>query len=77
VARVIAGRTRARLLTAIDAPRATTELATALGLSPGGVSAHLIALRDAGLLTGVRQVQAVLYARTPLADQLVTARDDK
>lgn len=72
LARVL-GRTRATLLEALDAPRSTTELAAGLGLSAGGVSAHLIALRDAGLVTAARQGHAVLYARTPVADQLLAS----
>ena len=45
------GRTRALILAALDQPLSTTALAAATGLSPAGVSRHLLALRDAGLLT--------------------------
>ncbi|MZE77244.1 ArsR family transcriptional regulator, partial [Streptomyces sp. SID5475] len=44
----------------------TTGLARRLGLAPSSVSAHLSALRDAGLLTSHRYGHQVLYERTPL-----------
>ena len=69
LSRVI-GRSRADLLAALEAPRSTTDLARQLGLSPGAVSQHLAALRDAGLLTAARRGREVLYLRTHLADQL-------
>ena len=62
------GRTRAAVLADLAAPRSTTELAQRLSLSPGGASHHLIALRDAGLVTGRRDGRSVLYVRTALAD---------
>jgi DNA-binding transcriptional ArsR family regulator len=71
----VVGRTRATLLAALDAPRSTTELASALGLSAGGVSAHLTALRNAGLVSSTRHGHSVLYARTPIADQLLTPQE--
>jgi len=40
-------------------------------ITPGGASQHLTALRDAGLVTSARHGRSVLYARSPLADQLV------
>jgi DNA-binding transcriptional ArsR family regulator len=72
LARVV-GRSRADLLSALDAPRSTTDLARHLELSPGAVSQHLSALRAAGLLTAARHGRAVLYMRTPLADRLQSA----
>jgi DNA-binding transcriptional ArsR family regulator len=72
LARVI-GEARARLLQQLDAPRSTTELARRTGLTPGGASQHLTALRGAGLVTGRREGRLVLYVRTPLADALVAA----
>jgi DNA-binding transcriptional ArsR family regulator len=71
LARVM-GAARAHLLALLDAPRSTTELARLSGLTPGGVSQHLSALRDAGLLTSRREGRAVLYVRTPVADALVS-----
>jgi biotin operon repressor len=65
------GRTRANLLTTLDAPRSTTELARRLGISAGGVSQHLGVLRAGGLVTARREGRSVLYVRTPLADALV------
>jgi DNA-binding transcriptional ArsR family regulator len=69
------GRTRADLLTALSAPRSTTELASSLGLTPGGVSQHLTVLRRNGLVEGDRHGRSVLYLRTPAADRLVEAAD--
>jgi DNA-binding transcriptional ArsR family regulator len=67
----VLGPTRARLLTALESPQSTTALAARIELSPGGVSQHLSALRDAGLVTGTRHGRSVLYVRTPLADRMV------
>jgi DNA-binding transcriptional ArsR family regulator len=60
------GRTRARLLLALAEPASTGALARRLGHSPSGVSEHLSALRDAGLLTSRRVRHQVVYERTPL-----------
>ncbi|MEU4686308.1 ArsR/SmtB family transcription factor [Streptomyces xinghaiensis] len=60
------GRGRAAVLTALEEPASTTGLARRLGLAPSSVSAHLSALRDAGLLTSHRYGHQVLYERTPL-----------
>src|SRR3954468_18508954 len=70
LARVI-GQTRATLLAELDAPRTTTDLARLLGVTPGGASQHLGALRAAGLVAGRREGRVVPYVRTPLADALV------
>jgi DNA-binding transcriptional ArsR family regulator len=67
------GASRATLLMTLDAPASTTDLAARLELSAGGISQHLGALRDAGLVTGTREGRTVLYARTPAADALVDA----
>jgi DNA-binding transcriptional ArsR family regulator len=67
------GRTRASLLIAVDSPHSTTELAGALGLTPGGVSQHLAVLRDAGLVHGRRVARSVLYLRSCQGDELVRA----
>lgn len=69
----LVGRTRATLLTALDSPRSTTELAGELGLTPGGVSQHLGVLRDAGLVCGRRVARSVLYLRSTEGDTLVEA----
>jgi len=46
----------------------TREFAGLVGLSEGGVSRHLSILRQAELVTSVRDGYFVLYRRTPLAD---------
>jgi Helix-turn-helix domain len=69
----ILGRVRAGVLTALDSPRSTTDLARTLGVSPGGVSQHLGALRAAGLVQGHRVGRVVLYLRSPAGDTLVGA----
>ncbi len=68
------GGSRAALLVDLAAPRSTTELAKRLALSPATASHHLIALRDAGLVSAQRHGRSVLYARTPLGDALVARR---
>jgi DNA-binding transcriptional ArsR family regulator len=60
------GRTRAKLLLALAEPASTAVLARRFGHSPSGVSEHLSALRDAGLLTCYRVRHQVIYERTPL-----------
>src|SRR3954453_360439 len=67
----VVGRTRAALLAELDAPRSTTDVARLLAITPGGASQHIAALREAGLVAGRREGRAVLYVRTPLADDLV------
>jgi Family of unknown function (DUF5937)/Helix-turn-helix domain len=64
------GHRRASVLAALDAPRSTTELAGALGLSAASVSQHLRVLRDAGLANGHRVGRSVLYVRSPTGDSL-------
>jgi DNA-binding transcriptional ArsR family regulator len=70
LARVL-GRSRALLLAELDAPAATTALAQRTGLTPGAVSQHLTALRDAGLVASHRTGRFVLYARTRTAEALL------
>jgi DNA-binding transcriptional ArsR family regulator len=71
----VLGRSRAELLTQLDTPRSTTELATRTGLTPGGVSQHLGALKAAGLVSPHRVGRLVLYARTAVAESLLAAAD--
>ncbi|MFF4322562.1 DUF5937 family protein [Streptomyces sp. NPDC001568] len=61
------GRGRADVLCALHEPASTQALALRLGLAPSTVSAHLKALRAAGLLIPSRHGRHVLYERTPLA----------
>jgi len=67
------GRTRALLLTSLDQPSSATTLAALLSLGLSGVSGHLIAMRDAGLVAGTRHGHEIRYARTPLGTALVRA----
>ena len=67
------GHTRALLLTALDQPLSTTALAAVTELSPAGVSRHLLALRDAGLLTTTRHGHEIRYHRTELGSALLHA----
>lgn len=67
----VLGRTRAALLGQLDLPMSTTQLATALTLSAPTLSAHLHALRRAGIVSSRRDGRAVLYSRTPLGDDLL------
>jgi DNA-binding transcriptional ArsR family regulator len=69
----ILGRTRAALLSQLDLPMSTTEVAAALALSAPTLSAHLHALQRAGIVSSRRDGRAVLYARTPLGDQLLAS----
>src|SRR5216683_2301082 len=68
------GRTRALVLTALDQPLSTTALAAMTELSPAGVSRHLLALRDAGLVSAARHGHEVRYRRTELGSALLHAR---
>ncbi|MFB4263153.1 ArsR/SmtB family transcription factor [Nonomuraea sp. GTA35] len=65
------GSARASLLTTLDGPASTTELARRHGVTPGAVSQHLAVLRRAGLVSRARAGRLVLYARTELADLLM------
>jgi biotin operon repressor len=71
----VIGRGRARLLAELGAPLSTTELARRTGISPGGVSQHLSALRAAGLVITHRHGRALLNSRTTVADALLIAAD--
>ncbi|MET9698845.1 DUF5937 family protein [Streptomyces sp. NPDC006529] len=69
----VLGRSRTRLLTELDTPASTTQLAHRTGLSPAAVSQYLGALRRAGLVSAHRAGRSVLYARTAAADTLLRA----
>ncbi|MGY0235163.1 DUF5937 family protein [Longispora urticae] len=64
------GRSRARLLLALDEPASGTQLARSLAMAPGAVGDHLTVLLRAGLLDRARSGRSVLYRRTPLGDAL-------
>ena len=74
--RAVLGRSRAALLTELDTPASTTDLARRTGLSAGGVSQHLTALRAAGLVSAHRIGRYVLYARTGVAEALLARTED-
>jgi DNA-binding transcriptional ArsR family regulator len=69
----VLGRSRALLLAELAAPASTTELSHRTGMSAGGVSQHLTALRAAGIVASQRTGRSVLYQRTHLADSLLAA----
>ncbi len=69
----VIGRSRTMLLTELEAPASTTDLARRTGISAAGVSQHLTALRDAGMVSAHRAGHSVLYARTAIAESLLTA----
>ncbi|MGW7517567.1 DUF5937 family protein [Streptomyces sp. NPDC054796] len=65
------GANRAAILTGLDEPASTKDLAERHELAPSSVSAHLSTLRDAGLLTARRAGARVLYERTALGVALL------
>ncbi|MEV0403215.1 DUF5937 family protein [Actinoallomurus sp. NPDC050550] len=67
----VLGRSRTLLLIELAAPASTTELARRTGISAAGVSQHLTALRDAGMVSAHRAGRSVLYARTAIAESLL------
>ncbi|WP_380277744.1 DUF5937 family protein [Kitasatospora purpeofusca] len=71
----VIGRSRARLLVELDTPASTTDLAHRTGITAGGVSQHLTALRTAGLVDAHRSGRYVLYVRTAAAEVLVAASE--
>lgn len=69
VARLV-GLGRSRILAEVRTPATPSQLATALGVSLGTVSAHLAALRAAGVVTTRRSGRAVYYELTAVGDEL-------
>lgn len=70
------GRSRSLLLTALDDPASTTQLARSLRLAPGAVGDHLAIMRRSGLVGRARSGRSVLYRRTPLGDALLAGTPD-
>lgn len=68
----VLGRGRAQLLAQMRSPVSTTELARRTGISAGGVSQHLAALRAAGLVVTHRHGRSVLNVRTAVAEALLS-----
>ncbi|RAG80557.1 transcriptional regulator [Streptacidiphilus pinicola] len=64
------GAPRARLLSLLEEPLPTVELARRLRVTPSAVSQHLQVLFATGLVTRARHGRQVLYRRTSLGDQL-------
>ena len=69
----LVGRTRAAIVSHLDLPMSTTHLAHQLGVSAPTLSVHLSILRNAGVVDSRRDGRAVLYYRTSLGNQLLTA----
>ncbi|WP_380284118.1 ArsR family transcriptional regulator [Kitasatospora purpeofusca] len=67
----LVGAAKARLLTMLDEPLATVELARRLRVTPSAVSQHLRVLHAAALVARARVGRQVLYRRTALGDRLV------
>ncbi|MGW7576092.1 winged helix-turn-helix domain-containing protein [Streptomyces sp. NPDC054765] len=65
------GRTRARILAALDAPATTGELARRLRVSAPSASEHVSALREANLARSRRDGCSVVHALTPLGTALL------
>jgi DNA-binding transcriptional ArsR family regulator len=73
----VLGRSRTLLLAELASPSTTTDLARRTGISAGGVSQHLTALRAAGLVDAHRTGRFVLYARTTVAESLLAAATNR
>lgn len=69
------GERRVALLTDLEVPRSTSELAERHSLSPATVSYHLTRLRAAGLVTSRQAGHSVLYVPTERATALLAALD--
>ena len=67
------GANRARVLTLLDVPRSTSQVAALSGLALGSVGGHLKVLLEAGIVLRRRSGREVLYWRTALGDALVAA----
>ncbi len=65
------GRSRAVVLSALERPATTSQLAGELRMSMGAVGDHLAVLRKNRLVIRTRAGRAVLYRRTALAEALV------
>ena len=65
------GQGRARILRELGRPATSTQLAHALEISLGTVSAHLAVLRDTGVIAGARTGRNVVYRRTQRGQELL------
>ncbi|MGW3168237.1 winged helix-turn-helix domain-containing protein [Streptomyces sp. NPDC001142] len=68
------GRTRAAALEALASPtgHTTKQLAQTLAISPATASEHVTALRDAGLVTSLRQANTMRHTTTNLGTKLIS-----
>lgn len=64
------GETRVRLLSLLEEPMPTVELARRLRVTPSAVSQHLRVLYATGLVSRARDGRLVHYRRSPLGDEL-------
>ena len=64
------GHRKSRILLELRTPATPSQLATLFDVSLGTVSAHLAALRDAGVVAGRRSGRAVYYELTRSGDEL-------
>ncbi|MFE9722840.1 ArsR family transcriptional regulator [Streptomyces sp. NPDC005794] len=71
------GRARAVALRTASTGSTTAEIARAAGVSASSASRHATALRDAGLITTVRNGPAVLHTLTPAGASLLRAATRK
>ncbi|MFF9567077.1 ArsR/SmtB family transcription factor [Streptomyces sp. NPDC014685] len=71
---ILLGRTRAAVLEALASPAgySTKQLAQSLAISPASASEHVTALRDAGLVTSLRQANTVRHTTTALGTKLIS-----
>lgn len=69
----ILGRTRAQLLLSLDEPASSTAVSLFMGVTVSAANQHLRALAAGGLLHTSRFGRYVLYARSPVAEDLIEA----
>jgi DNA-binding transcriptional ArsR family regulator len=69
----LVGRSRARLLSALETPCSTSGLVATTGMPLGSVGDHLKVLLAAGVVLRRRSGREVLYWRTALGDALVAS----
>ena len=67
----LVGRTRARVLAALQQPRTTDEVARLVGAATSTASEHLTALQEAGVLTRRRLGRHVYYELSERGRSLV------
>jgi DNA-binding transcriptional ArsR family regulator len=74
--RTLLGRGRAMVLKRLTVPCATSDLARILGMTPGAISQHLVALRQAGLVESQRQGTRVYYRLSEVGEALLRLFDE-